>query len=172
MQRLWYPEAVIDEWLPPGRPSPQAWLAPLNDPSADEEDQAYVLDAQPGDRVGFKWCEFHGLLSIVINPDGSLHGAQRCPLTLDLFGHVGIELPADVRLPPNHFFEEDSEIWADSAENFARHYADFCAPFEGDEPVTVEVDAAHWSDTIYFIISPDGEGLIPASPETSQNVQG
>lgn len=172
MQRLWYPEAVIDECLPPGRHSPQAWLAPLDDASADVEDQVYVLECQPGDRVGFKWCELHGFISITINPDGSLFGSQRCPLTLDLFGHVGIALNGDDRVPPNHFYDDESEIWADSAESFARQYAHCFDVFEGDAPMTVEVDAAHWSDTIHFIIGPDGASVIPASPETTDHVQG
>lgn len=173
MQRLWYPNAVIDEFLPPGRNSPQAWLAPLDDASADLEDKAYVLECQPGDTVGFKWCELHGFVSITINPDGSLHGPQRCALTLDLFDHVGVDLPGDDRLPPNHFYDEESEIWADSAESFARQYAQCFDVFQGAAPVSVEVEAAYWSDTIHFIISPDGQSLIPAThPETTDHVQG
>ncbi|KQV27568.1 hypothetical protein ASC97_04095 [Rhizobium sp. Root1203] len=177
MQRLWYPDFLIDEWLPTGRNSPDAWLAPLDPESDDADDKGFFLgrraDYDPGDKVGFKWCEAYGHVTISINPDGSLHGSQRCPFTIDLFGYAGMLLPADDRQPPNHFYDDESEIWAASADSFARQYADALDVFDGDEPVTVQVDAAYWSEAQYFIISPDGKSLIPATfPETTDHVHG
>lgn len=178
MPRLWYPEFLVDEWLPTGRESPEAWFVPL-DPSedADAADEGYFLGRlstySPGERIGFKWVERYGDISIRINPDGTLHGSQRCPLTLDLFGFVGIDLPADDRPAPNNIYDDESELWAESIESFARQYAAGFDIFQGDEPVTVEVEAAHWSDTHYFILGPDSKSLIPApSAETTDHVHG
>lgn len=171
MSRLWYPTFLIDEVLPIGRASAEAWLPFIT--GADGRTQQPMFN--PGDEVSFKWREWFGIISIRILPSGLIATTLRCPHTNDLFDgeqhhpRSTKEFAADA----NSFWcLGDSEIWSDTIEGFAQDYAYHCINPDETDGQDVDIDTAHWSGTIKFTISPDGQSLIPAtSPETS-HVQG
>ncbi|WP_283196571.1 hypothetical protein [Rhizobium sp. BT04] len=168
MPRLWYPTFLIDETIPTGRASAEAWLPFLT--GADGKTRSQMF--RPGDDVSFKWVEARGIVTICILPSGLIATTLRCPHTSDLFD--GDQGPAATLAPDANAFWDlgDSEIWADTIEAFAQDYASFCISADEPDGHDVEIDTAHWSDVVKFTISPDGKSLIPAtSPETS-NVQG
>ncbi|MBY5804120.1 hypothetical protein HFN52_10975 [Rhizobium leguminosarum] len=167
MPRQWYPVFLIDETLPTGRDSAEAWLPYLTAPFGPSPLPMF----NPGDEVSFKWCEDRGRITVQILPSGDVTPGPRCSKTPDLFqGVAGPDGPEAVATDANSFWDFESETWSDTLTGFARDYAAEIDPSEIDGH-TVDIDTACWSDAIIFTISPDGKTLIPAtSPETVTNV--
>ncbi|RFB95190.1 hypothetical protein B5K11_09550 [Rhizobium leguminosarum bv. trifolii] len=170
MSRLWYPKFLIDETLPTGRKSAEAWLPFLTGAVGKTRQPMF----KPGDEVSFQWVERHGIITIRILPSGMIATTLRCPHTVDFFdGEKRPENANQLASDANSFWDlGESEIWSDTIEGFAQDYACHCISPDETDGQDVEIDTATWSEVIKFTISPDGQSLIPAtSPETS-NVQG
>lgn len=156
--RLWYPVVLIDENLPTGLHSAQAWFDELG-PNAlqlvDDTELDWMRSYGPGDIVDFKWCEDYGLIEISIGEDGRLAATIRCPHTLDLFGRqpdptvIAPGITADM----NSFWDDDAEVYGATLEQFISAYV---ASFADDLPCSVDVQCAVWSDKVEFRVGPDG----------------
>lgn len=167
MSRKWYPVFLIDEVLPTGRDSAEAWLPFLT----NQEGKMRSAMFGPGDDVSFKWVEDRGRITVQIFPSGEFAPAPRCSQTPDMFqGSLGPDGPDAVAPDANSFWDSESEGWSDTLAGFARDYATNIDPDETDGH-TVELDTACWSEALVYTISPDGKSLIPAPSETS-DVQG
>lgn len=168
--RLWYPVDLIDEYLPAGRATPEAWLdfLQLSSDDMDEDDRFLSEHYAPGDQIALRWVERRGTATISINRDGTTATALRCPETPDLFtGETGS--PSDiVSADINSFWDDESETYAETMEDFAREYAANLEPFD-DEPQDVSVEIAVWGDKITFAISADGKSLTRVTPEEAQS---
>lgn len=171
--RLWYPCILIDEVLPTGRETPEAWLDffRLKNPEdlRDPDERSLGLRYKPGDTIDFKWVEFYGSISVSINRDGTTGTILRCPQTPDMFTGTADE-PIEPRwMPFNSFYESDSEIYAETLEEFAGIYAECFQP--GDEDtMDVEIEVAVWSEKLTFTINADCASLTPvtAAPQTTE----
>ncbi len=137
--------------LPAGRETPEAWPPYL----LGSEDEVRKFFVTPGDVVTFKFLEERGFVAIDINPDGTLAQPLRCPETPDLFDRepAPATSPFEHHQPANSFWDWEREVWAAGLDEFAELHADPLL----DEPVTVSVDAALWSDTFRYRISDDGK---------------
>lgn len=169
--RRWWPECLVDEVMPEGRTSPEAWLKPGADGVTaflwddEEAEQRVVATAAPGSTVAFLWYEDRGRVRVRIIADGSwsFDGDGRAAGVPDLFtGEVMAELPAARVEDATHFFiAGDWETCADSMDELARNFADFDPP--GPEGATVEVWMGCWSAEEAFLVSTDGKSLTRAS---------
>lgn len=158
-ERNWYPSFLIDEVLPVGRPSAEAWLPALLTHRAPFE-RGWDRP-RSGDVIDFQYYEPRGNIEVTINPDASVSVTQRCPETKDMFsGTPGgtVNENAEIDPPANSFWDLESETLAGSLEEFAEYYL---ALDTIDEPVSVTVTATYWSDKISFRISDDCQFLIP-----------
>jgi hypothetical protein len=174
--RLWYPEALLDdERLPTGLHSAQAWFDELRpEPLGLIEDgeRAFIALHGPGETISFQWMEDHGELLVMIGPDGLVSHPPRCPSTIDLFDHEKTLPPANLPVTANHFWDDDSMIFAETLEEFAGMYAE-AHMVAGDEPQEVVIESFFWSEKILFRVGADGLTLselpaaAPQSPEIS-----
>lgn len=162
-ERLWYPVELIDEVLPPGRMTPEVWLAPEIPGEPDVYDRFMAPALQPGNRLSFKWVQHLPWACLEINADGTLVRPGRCPETPDMF--TGEASPGHLAPPPsaNTFYDPETECFAETAEEFARLYAVWFDRDGRDDAQTasVSVQCAHWSKTIHFTINADGKSLTP-----------
>lgn len=162
-KRLWYPAALVDEDLPTGRESPEAWLLfLLDDEENDEDERTLARLYAPGDEIPFHWKERRGLVTLRIHASGTLHTPMRCADTPDMFDpeRPGCEVPLDTEV--NSFWHYDSEIYAETAEEFAEYWTQGgVANWDEDGFDEVEVDTAVWSPEIRFRLSTDGRSLAP-----------
>jgi len=89
--RQWWPNDLVDEVMPPGRATPQAWLSPdasgVTTIHADNDDDKTALASiQPGSEVEFLWYENRGSAEILLMPDGTWSLADpRDGGTVDMF---------------------------------------------------------------------------------------
>lgn len=168
-ERLWYPTLLIDDVLPEGRKSPEAWLDFLH-MSLDDRDECEDILARhftAGDQIRFQWCENHGTMTLAIDRNGNLSQPVRCQKTADMFdgtvasAQVGDTIPAGI----NSFWHYDTESFGETAEEFAVDFAANAGShgFDDGDPVDVEVDVAVWSETLTFLISADGRSLTPVT---------
>lgn len=153
-KRLWYPAALVDEDLPTGRESPEAWLLLLLDDEENDEDERTLARLYaPGDEIPFHWQEHRGLVTLRIHASGTLHTPMRCA-----------ETPLDTEV--NSFWHYDSETYAETAEEFAEYWTQGgVANWDEDGFDEVEVDTAIWSPEIRFRLSADGRSLAPVESE-------
>lgn len=166
-KRLWYPAALVDEDLPTGRESPEAWLTFLQATDDQDEDEGQDERALarlygPGDEIPFHWMERRGLVTLRIHASGTLHTPMRCAETPDMFdpGRPACEVPLDTGV--NSFWHYDSEIYAETAEEFAEYWTQGgVANWDEGGFDEVEVDTAVWSPGIRFRLSADGRSLAP-----------
>ncbi|MBD9390167.1 hypothetical protein IB237_23480 [Agrobacterium sp. AGB01] len=164
-ERLWFPKYLIDEVLPAGRETPEAWLPYLL--GSEDENRKFLFT--PGDVVTFKFLDPRGFVDVDINPDGTLAQSSRCPETSDLFDVAPTQTatPFKHHQPANSFWDWESEVWAATLEEFAELYADPLI----DEPVTVSVEAAFWSQTFRYRINDDGKSLTLQTPPADAGAQ-
>lgn len=166
-QRLWYPELLVDEYVPEGRLSPEAWLTFLSDPDENDEDERTLARHYgPGDQIVFRWCENLGYATFCIARDGSLARPVRCPSTIDMFDEA--PPPGDGNDVPTHantFWNDECEAFGDTPETFAAEAAASGVEFDENGLCQVEASMAHWSEDVTFIISPDGKSLLPKKEE-------
>lgn len=174
-ERLWYPVDLIDEYTPPGRATPEAWLSP-EFPGVRDYEQHFIDEHYgPGDRIAFKWCEHLPMAYFEVRADGTLARPTRCPETPDMF--TG-DLSPEAFAPPayaNSFYDHETEIWADTPEEFARLYAacfdvrDGGFDFGATPSASVAVQCARWSKTIHFTINADGKSLTPVEAKEADS---
>ncbi len=154
-EKTWYPTFMIDEVLPTGKPSPEAWLPFLTTASAGQK--ALFL---PGQELSFRYVEQRGNIEIVINPNGTHGNTPRCAHTLEMFdGAPPIEPQTqdDGQHEANSFWEYESEIFAETLDEFASIYAECHGE---SEPMSVVVDTSYWSPKFHYRISDDCKSLI------------
>ncbi len=170
--RLWYPADLVDEFLPDGRRTPEAWLEFLHISPEDMEDEDEFLanHYEPGDEIAFKWCERRGIATILINADGRLTGSYRCTETVDLFSGVADgPAPNVIGRDINSFWHYETEIFAETLEDFVAQIHEtnqFLDP--SDYPMEIVADIAVWSEKITFIINADGKSLTRVTPEEAK----
>ncbi|MDI6836745.1 MAG: hypothetical protein QMD99_13685 [Rhizobiaceae bacterium] len=163
-KRLWYPVDLIDEVLPAGRDSPEAWLSlPAGFTAEDmeelDEDETFVLrNYKPGDTISFRWVEDRGEVTLRIRRDGTLFTPIRCPETPDMFGRPATTADETQVPPANHYWHGDLEIFAETAEAFAGHVADMpYLAWDDDGCMEVEVQTYCWSEDITYRIGDEGD---------------
>ncbi|WP_377299774.1 hypothetical protein [Rhizobium sp. SGZ-381] len=170
--RLWYPDGLIDETLPTGLPSAQAWfdeLRPERLDLIDESERAFIALHGPGQTIGFQWMEDHGEITVMIGNAGLISPPARCTATLDLFDHEMTLPPEDVPVTANHFWDHESEIFAETLDDFAQMYAEALLLTPDDEPHEVVIATFYWSGTILFRIGDDGLTLTELPAATAQS---
>lgn len=160
-KRLWYPAVLVDEELPVGRESPEAWLLFLLDDEENDEDERTLAQLYaPGDEIPFHWMERRGIVTLRIHASGTLHTPMRCAETLDMFDPERPAYETPLCTEVNSFWHYDSETYAQSAEEFAEYWTQGgVANWDEDGFDEVEVDTAIWSDEIRFRLSADGKSL-------------
>ncbi|TPL30218.1 hypothetical protein [Mesorhizobium sp. B2-4-7] len=171
--RRWWPSALFDEQMPPGRAQPQDWLKP--DLSGitiirDEDDpEAGILATMlPGEIAEFVWHERRGSVEILLMLDGTWSLADpRDDRTIDMFRPEPetpaepTELPPSARIAAANWFawEEDYETMADTMDGFAQAFAYMDPPDAEGSRITV--DMGYWCDGVKFRVSADGKSLEP-----------
>lgn len=166
-KRLWYPAALVDEDLPDGRESPEAWLNFLqaidaDDEVEDQEEQSLARLYAPGDEIPFHWMERRGFVTLRIHGSGTLHTSMRCADTPDMFEPEVSAAVNQLDTSVNSYWHNDSEIYAETAEEFAEYWTQGgIANWDEFGFEEVEVDTAIWSPEIRFRISADGKTLMP-----------
>nr|WP_295465293.1 hypothetical protein [Mesorhizobium sp.] len=175
--REWWPDALVDEVMPAGRATPQAWLAPGRDGvtrAKDEDDTegGVIITLSPGEVLAFVYSEKRGSAEITVMPDGTWKGpGERDRFTIDMFDGPPPPRPepdasvGDRIAAANAFFGGDENEWmGDTMDEFARNFADTERP--GPEGTLTEVDMYFWSPPHWFQVSADGASLSPcAAPE-------
>ncbi|AGN34418.1 hypothetical protein [Rhizobium sp. P007] len=154
-EKTWYPTFMIDEDLPEGKSSPEAWLPFL---TQEEAGQPAMFNA--GDILAFEFVERRGNIEITINPDGSHGNAPRCADTADMFGEDAARttpVEKNTERECNSFWDYESETFAETLDEFAKIYAE-CA--NEVEPISVVISTAYWSPTFRFRIADDCKSLI------------
>lgn len=81
-KREWWPEDFVDEAMPEGRDSPDAWLAgAVQRPDgwlirSGEEDEGVGVRVALGEVLDFVWCERHGEVEVTFKEGGgwTAHG--------------------------------------------------------------------------------------------------
>lgn len=168
--RQWYPDDLIDEVLPAGRESAEAWFQIPPGFTYDDLDgeERWCLDHfKSGDVVKFKWCEERGSVRLRIRRDGSLYTPLLCPDTPDMFGQPEPAPPEEPGLSPpaNHWWNDEYECFAETPEEFASMMAD-TVEFDDEGFAEVEAETYYWSDAIIYRVgegSPDkGFAIRPA----------
>lgn len=170
--RLWYPNDLIDEFIPDGLRTPEAWLEFLTLPPEDMDD-AYEFLAKHyriGDKIAFRWRELRGEATILIDADGNLIGSLRCAETVDLFSGVPDGPQPNVIGPDiNSFWHYETEIYAETLEDFVAQIHETSQPLDpSDYPMEIVADVAVWSEIITFIINADGKSLTRVTPEEAK----
>jgi hypothetical protein len=165
-QRLWYPVDLLDEILPTGLSSAEAWFDPGMQRQLDEHEASYIRRHGPGDRIAFIWIEDRGTVELAINLDGTLNRPMHCRETPDLFGAPPPPPPDEIPADANVFWEAESETYAESAEEFAQLYAD---PYADGGILHVTVHVSHQSRAIHFEVGPDGRSLMQIEPLKQEN---
>lgn len=154
-EKTWYPTFMVDEDLPEGKSSPEAWL-----PFLTEEEAGQPAMFNAGDILAFEFVERRGNIEVTINPDGSHGNSPRCAQTVDMFGEEttrAIPVEQNTQSEPNSFWDYESETFAETLDEFARIYAECTDELE---PVSVVISTAYWSPTFRFRISDDCKSLI------------
>ncbi|NTF32343.1 hypothetical protein [Rhizobium skierniewicense] len=165
-ERRWYPKFLIDEVLPEGRVSAEAWLPLLA--SLSTAGEPWFI---PGDTVDFQYCERRGVIDLTVQHDGSHDVVLRCPETPDMF--VGsVDQPEEARkeIGPsaNSFWDHETETFAETLTDFARMYAENMID---DDEETVSIETAYWSDTFRYRISDDGKSLTLETENSTASAQ-
>ncbi|MCA0027382.1 MULTISPECIES: hypothetical protein [unclassified Mesorhizobium] len=169
--RKWWPAAMFDESMPPGRADPQDWLKPDASGTTmvrdnDEPEGRALAVILPGAIAEFVWHEQRGSVEITLMPDGTwLLVDPRDDRTIDMF-QPELQPTAPATLPPsamiaasNWFaWDEDYETVADTMDVFASDLADMSAPIPADG-VRITVDMGYWSEEVRFRVSADGKTL-------------
>lgn len=170
--RKWWPAALFDESMPPGRAEPQDWLKPDQAGATyirneDDLEGGFVVTILPGEIAEFVWHEERGSVEITLMPDGTWSlDDPRDAFTLDLFKPEAeapaepAELPPSARIAAANWFawDEDYETCMDTMDEFAKALADMSAPVAADG-VRITVDMGYWSDEVSFRVSADGKTL-------------
>ncbi len=157
--RQWFPDDLIDEVLPPGRDSAEAWfqIPPgFTYDDLDDEERWCLDHFKPGDLVKFKWCEERESVRLRITRDGGIYTPLRCPATPDMFGAPSIPVAEDVGLSPpaNHWWNDEHECFAETPEEFASMMVD-TIEFDDEGFAEIEAETYYWSDAIIYRV---GEG--------------
>lgn len=176
--RFWWPVDMVDEGMPEGRATPQAWLSPeadgvtrLRDELDDERDVLATL--APGEVCAFFYMDRLGAAEVTIMPDGTWTGGSvRDRLTVDMFDGPPPERPEPEASQAERIgaatlitLSEDSDVQGDTMDEFARTVVELEPPPEGG--TAVEVDLWFWSAKQHFRIGPDGASLEPCpAPES------
>ncbi|RWO57265.1 hypothetical protein [Mesorhizobium sp.] len=171
--RKWWPAALFDESMPPGRAEPQAWLKPTVAGvtiirSDDDPEGGVVTTLEPSEIVEFVWHEERGSVDITLMPDGTWRlDDQRDAFTLDLFKPGApapaepTELPPSARIAAANWFawDEDYETSMDTMDEFAKALTDMSAPVAADG-MRITVDMGYWSEEpVRFRVSAGGDAL-------------
>ena len=167
--RRWWPDCLVDEWMPEGRKRPEDWLAPdengvttvVWDETAPELVVAGLI--KPGEMVAFNWWEDRGQVEITVMPDGTWQASDmRGAGMVDMFSGTETPVPPSALIEDANYFAEmsDHETAADSMDEFARNWADNDRPGPDGERLTVVMGI--WSDKVEFAVSDDGRSLVPA----------
>lgn len=154
-EKTWYPTFMIDEVLPTGKPSPEAWLPFLTTASAGQK--ALFL---AGEELSFRYVEQRGHIEIDVNPDGTHGSTSRCANTLDMFEAarpVQSDTKVEGQQEANSFWEYESEIFAETLDQFARIYAECHST---GEVMSVVIETSYWSQKFHYRISDDCKSLI------------
>lgn len=162
VQRLWYPDGLIDETLPTGLSSAQAWADECG-PNAlellDESERAHIASLLgPGAIIAFQWMENRGTITIRISSKGLAGPPLRCAETPDLFGDglPRTEARPDLVTPDiNSFWSSEPKIFADTLDDFAGMAAEALELGSGEE-TDMDVDIAVWSEKIFYRVGADG----------------
>ncbi len=165
-EKTWYPTFMIDEVLPTGKPSPEAWLPFLTTASAGQKPLF-----RPGEELSFRYVEQRGNIEISVNPDGTHGNAPRCVHTIEMFETSQPQTHQDQSLgkhEANSFWEYESEIWAETLDEFARIYAE--CHREG-EPQSVVIDTSYWSPKFHYRISDDCKSLIQQPANDAESAE-
>lgn len=165
--RLWWPSFLVDELMPDGRATPEAWLAPDGAGVTAvywEEDGKLIGTLAPGETVGFIWHEKRGTVTIRVMPDGTWSlEAARCPATADMFDGAPMPQPPAADIASASWFADpnDYDTVVHSMDEFASNHARYTGPVDpaGDDVV---VEMGFWSEKILFVVSADGKSLQPA----------
>ena len=164
--RQWWPNELVDEIMPPGRATPQAWLKPdasgITQIYGDDDEKTVLARLEPGSVVEFLWMEKRGSVDIQLMPDGTWSlDDSRDTGTIDMFtGQAAAPLPPSARIEDANWFATagDYETKMDSMDSFAGCYAEM-DPFIDPKGLPVTVDMAFWSDPVKFRVSADGKSL-------------
>lgn len=170
--RRWWPAALVDEVMPPGRASPQMWLEPdirgITVICDDGDDEPILCSLLPGETVEFCWWEDRGDLDVTMMPDGTWKlDDMRDDRTIDMFRphdppqrRETSTLPM-ARVEASNWFawEEDYETCCDTMDQFVRCMVDMEPP--EPEGTRIVVDMGFWSERVLFRVSADGKTLEP-----------
>lgn len=182
--RKWWPAALFDESMPPGRAEPQAWLAPtvagvtiIRD--EDDPEGGVVATMEPTEIVEFVWHEERGSVEITLMPDGTWSlDDPRDALTIDMFRPQAqpsepVDLPPSALIAASNWFawNEDYETCMDTMDEFAKALADISAPIAADG-VRITVDMGYWSDGVKFRVSADGKSLSAEAEHSEAQADG
>jgi hypothetical protein len=142
-KREWYPAYAADEWMPPGRPDPSAFIFEKggeifigycdDDRDASDNDRDCVnRKVMPGDIVQFLCCDQLGSVDVVINEDGTSHVVD------------GV-IPENV----THFMAAgDIDSLSDSMEEFAKNAHAWARSADETFPYRETCSMARWSDEL------------------------
>lgn len=74
----WWPSDYLDESMPDGRPSPDDWIAALDDgapalvgPYGEDSDKEDMVALADGETVSFSRYQGHGQATLILDRDGS-----------------------------------------------------------------------------------------------------
>lgn len=164
--RLWWPGFLVDEVMPDGRATPEAWLEPDEAGVTAvywEEDGKLIGTLTPGETVAFIWHERRGTVTIRVMPDGSWSlDDARCPRTTDMFDGEAAPTPPAADIASANWFADpgDYETMAHSIDEFAANHAENAGPLDPAGDV-VAVTMGFWSEKVHFVVSADGKSLEP-----------
>ncbi|MER8556095.1 hypothetical protein NKH37_28745 [Mesorhizobium sp. M1217] len=169
--RKWWPAALFDESMPPGRVRAEDWLSPTLSGvtmirNEDDPEGGVVATLEPCEVVEFVWHEERGSVEITLMPDGTwLLDDPRDDRTVDMFRPAAlpaepVDLPPSARIAASNWFawDEDYETCMDTMDEFAKALADMSAPVAADG-VRITVDMGYWSQGVKFRVSADGKTL-------------
>lgn len=145
--RLWVPSIYVDEISPPGRPSPQDWLARLDDGAPclapaeiePEDPGAGRTPVALGEIVKFQWTQDFGLIEVTVSKDGTFTAHQQPHAEATHFCLYG-----------------DSDTTGYGLAEFARCLAQ--NGLEGEEERFV-VHCYTWSDDVPHVLVSGSDGL-------------
>ncbi|MER9870264.1 hypothetical protein NKJ35_24355 [Mesorhizobium sp. M0136] len=169
--RKWWPAAMFDESMPPGRVRAEDWLSPTVSGvtiirNEDDPEGGVVATLEPSEVVEFVWHEPRGSVEITLMPDGTWSlDDPRDDRTVDMFQPEALpaepaDLPPSARIAASNWFawDEDYETCMDTMDEFAKALADMSAPVAADG-VRITVDMGYWSQGVKFRVSADGRML-------------
>lgn len=171
-ERRWWPGFLLDEIMPEGCASPDAWLAPDENGVTtlrDCDGESLLGTISPGEALTFNYYEPRGGLTIRVLPDGTWVGPEpRDRRTIDMFDGPPPEPKDDPAGPgdANQFWSDDDwDMQGDTIEEFARCYAEMESIEE--EGALVDLRAGYWSPDFRFTVSADGKRLIAVTEEAA-----